>query len=69
MTGKFREWWKTIVVSHRTAVLVVAVVIGLLVVYNGAFFVAAYFPNSCRACHYMEPYVDKWKASAHADVT
>jgi len=25
-----------------------AILVGLLVVYNGSFFVAAYFPNSCR---------------------
>ena len=37
--------------SRRPAVIVVAVVVGLLVVFNGAFFVAAYFPGSCRACH------------------
>ena len=55
--------------SRRPVVLVVAVVVGLLVVFNGAFFVAAYFPGSCRACHYMDPYVDQWKASAHANVT
>ncbi|HZL97760.1 MAG TPA: hypothetical protein VFB91_03525, partial [Terriglobales bacterium] len=69
MTEKLREWWKSTVRNHRPIVLAVAVVVGLLVVFNGAFFVAAYFPNSCRACHYMDPYVDQWKASAHAKVT
>jgi len=69
MTGNFMEWWKSTVRNHRPIVLVVAVVVGLLVVFNGAFFVAAYFPGSCRACHYMDPYVDQWKASAHANVS
>jgi len=43
MTGNLMEWWKSTVRNHRPIVLVVAVVVGLLVVFNGAFFVAAYF--------------------------
>ena len=69
MREKLREWWKSTGGIRQPAVLVIAVVVGLLVAYNGAFFVAAYFPGSCRACHYMDPYVDQWKASAHANVT
>ena len=69
MMEKFREWWKLVVGSRREVALVVAVVVGLLVVINGAFFVSAYFPGSCRACHYMDLYVDQWKASAHANVS
>ena len=64
------EWWKsTVRKTNRPIVLVVAVVVGLLVVFNGAFFVAAYFPGACQACHYMDPYVDQWKTSAHANVS
>ena len=69
MMEKLKGWWKSTWGSHRVAVLVVAVVVGLLVVFNGAFFVAVYFPGSCRACHYMDPYVDQWQASSHANVT
>ena len=69
MMENLKGWWKSTLRSHRPAVLVVAVVVGLLVVFNGAFFVAAYFPGSCRACHYMDPYVDQWQASSHANVT
>jgi len=69
MIRKLKEWWKSNGGGRRPVVLVVAVILGLLVVINGAFFVAAYFPGSCRACHYMDPYVDQWKASAHAGVS
>ncbi|GAB4237777.1 MAG: hypothetical protein OHK0028_15120 [Deltaproteobacteria bacterium] len=69
MTETFRALWKKAAGNHRPAVLVAAVAVGLLVVVNGAFFVAAYFPGSCRACHYMDPYVDQWKASGHAGVS
>ena len=51
------------------AVLAVAVVVGLLVVFNGAFFVAAYFPGSCRACHYLDPYGNPGKARAPPNVS
>jgi len=69
MMETFRAWWKSAAGNHRAVVVVAAVVVGMLVVVNGAFFVAAYFPGSCRACHYMDPYVDQWKASAHAGVS
>ncbi len=26
-------------------------------------------PNFCSSCHFMEPYVENWKTSTHADVT
>ena len=26
-------------------------------------------PNFCSSCHFMEPYVEDWKTSSHADVT
>ena len=35
MKEKFAEWWKSVAGSHRPAVVVAAVVIGLLVVFNG----------------------------------
>jgi hypothetical protein len=69
MMERLKGWWKSMGGSRHPAVLAVAIVIGLLVVFNGAFFVAAYFPGSCRACHYMDPYVDQWQASSHANVT
>ncbi|HEX9205084.1 MAG TPA: hypothetical protein VF853_04075, partial [Candidatus Deferrimicrobiaceae bacterium] len=69
MRDKLRALWESLQESRKPAVTVLVVVVGLLVVFNGAFFVANYFPNSCRACHYMDPYVDQWKASAHAGVT
>ncbi len=69
MTRNVRELWKSTVENHKPIVVVAAVVLGLLVVINGAFFVAAYFPGSCRACHYMDPYVAQWKASAHSGVS
>jgi hypothetical protein len=69
MKDKLKAWWESFGGSRKPAVTVLVAVVGLLVVFNGAFFVANYFPNSCRACHYMDPYVDQWKASAHAGVT
>jgi len=69
MKEKLRVLWEWLGGSRRPVVTVLAILVGLLVVYNGSFFVAAYFPNSCRACHYMDPYVDQWKASKHAGVT
>jgi hypothetical protein len=69
MKDRLRDWWDSFGAGRKPAVTVAVVVVGLLVSFNGAFFVANYFPNSCRACHYMDPYVEQWKASAHAGVT
>jgi hypothetical protein len=69
MKDRLRDWWDSFGAGRKPAVTVAVVVVGLLVAFNGAFFVANYFPNSCRACHYMDPYVEQWKASAHAGVT
>jgi len=68
MTGNFMEWWKSTVRNHRPIFWSSRRrrTPGRL---QRAFFVAAYFPGSCRACHYMDPYVDQWKASAHANVS
>jgi hypothetical protein len=69
MKDKFKSWWGSVRPASKPVILVAAVVVLLLVVWNGAFFVAAYFPQSCRACHYMDPYVDQWQASSHSNVT
>ena len=60
MREKLAAWWESFGNVRKPAVTAVAVVVGILVVVNGAFFVANYFPNSCRACHYMDPYVEQW---------
>ena len=69
MIDKLRAGWGSLGTGRKPAVTIVAIVVGLFVVFNGAFFVAAYFPASCRACHYMDPYVEQWKASKHAGVS
>ena len=69
MKEMFLSWWD-LVVTHRKPLLTVgAVVLGILIVINGAFFVSAYFPKSCVVCHYMDPYYDQWKTSKHANVS
>jgi hypothetical protein len=69
MIERFLNWWRSLGTGRKPLLVVAAVAVGLFIVVNGAFFVAAYFPNSCRACHYMDPYVDQWQASSHSNVT
>lgn len=55
---------------HRKPLLTLgAIVLGIFILFNGAFFVAAYFPKSCVACHYMDPFYAQWKSSKHAGVS
>ncbi|NNG45702.1 MAG: hypothetical protein HKM86_01125, partial [Deltaproteobacteria bacterium] len=62
-------WWDLVVRYRKPLVAIGAVVLGILILFNGAFFVAANFPKSCVVCHYMDPFYDDWKTSRHADVT
>ncbi|NNF84345.1 MAG: hypothetical protein HKM29_04230, partial [Deltaproteobacteria bacterium] len=62
-------WWD-LVVRYRKALMVIGgVVLGILILFNGAFFVAANFPKSCVVCHYMDPFYENWETSRHSDVT
>ncbi len=69
MKEMFLSWWDLVVRYRRPLLAIGGVVLGMLVVFNGAFFVAAYFPKSCVVCHYMDPFYDQWKTSRHADVS
>jgi hypothetical protein len=69
MKGMFVEWWDQLAKHRKPLLAVGGVVLGILIVFNGAFFVAAYFPKSCIVCHYMDPFYDQWKTSKHADVS
>ncbi|HEU5359662.1 MAG TPA: cytochrome c3 family protein [Candidatus Deferrimicrobiaceae bacterium] len=69
MKEMFLSFWD-LVLRHRKKLLAIGgVILGILIVINGAFFVSAYFPKSCVACHYMDPFYDQWKTSKHADVS
>jgi len=69
MKEMFRSWWDLVVRSRKPLLAIVGAVVGILILFNGAFFVAAYFPKSCVVCHYMDPFYDQWKTSRHADVS
>jgi len=69
MKEMFTHVWDA-VHRHRKSLLILgAIVLGIGIVFNGAFFVAAYFPKSCVACHYMDPFYAQWKTSKHAGVS
>lgn len=69
MKEMFLSWWDLVVKNRKPLLAIGGVVLGILIVINGAFFVAAYFPKSCVVCHYMDPFYDQWKTSKHADVS
>ena len=69
MKEMFLSWWDLVIKYRKPLLTIGGVVLGILIVLNGAFFVAAYFPKSCVACHYMDPFYDQWKTSRHADVS
>ncbi|MGZ8449468.1 MAG: cytochrome c3 family protein [Candidatus Deferrimicrobiaceae bacterium] len=69
MKEMFLEWWDLLTKYRKPLLAVGGVVLGILIVINGAFFIAAYFPKSCVVCHYMDPFYDQWKTSRHADVS
>ncbi len=56
---------KKIVKYSLFATVVLAVLI--LVLYGSLEITSR--PDFCSSCHYMEPYVEGWKTSSHADVT
>ncbi|RJP21253.1 MAG: hypothetical protein C4529_07725 [Deltaproteobacteria bacterium] len=66
---KLKSLWSSLGGDRKPVLVIVAIVVGILVVFNGAFFVAAYFPKSCVVCHYMDPYYAQWKASDHKNVS
>ncbi|MBM2829099.1 MAG: hypothetical protein HW408_1631 [Actinobacteria bacterium] len=69
MKEMFLSWWDLVIKYRRPLTVIGGIVLAFLVVINGAFFVAAYFPKSCVVCHYMDPFYDQWKTSKHSDVT
>ncbi|MEW6720221.1 MAG: hypothetical protein AB1346_07215 [Thermodesulfobacteriota bacterium] len=69
MMERLKGWWSAFRSNRNPLTVFILIAVGLFVLWNGAFFVAAYFPQSCRACHYMDPYVDQWQASSHSNVT
>ncbi len=69
MKEMFLSWWDLVVRYRKTLLAIGAVALGVLILFNGAFFVAAYFPKSCVVCHYMDPFYDQWKTSRHAGVS
>ncbi len=69
MMEKLKAWWNSLKKGNRSLVVLGAGLVGLFIAWNGAFFVAAYFPKSCKVCHYMDPYVAQWQASSHSNVT
>ncbi len=69
MREMLQSWWELVLRYRKPLTAIGGVVIVFLVVINGAFFVAAYFPKSCVVCHYMDPFYDQWKTSRHSDVS
>lgn len=69
MKEMFLSWWDLVLRYRRPLVAVGGVVVAVLIVVNGAFFVSAYFPKSCVVCHYMDPFYEQWKTSKHAGVS
>ncbi|NOZ74767.1 MAG: hypothetical protein GXO90_05235 [FCB group bacterium] len=53
---------------QKYAILGVAGIIILAIVLVGTIEVTS-SPKFCTTCHYMEPYVNAWKASSHSNVT
>jgi hypothetical protein len=68
MKEMFRSFWDLAVLYRRRLAIIGAAALGVFVVVNGVFFVAANFPKSCVVCHYMDPFYDQWKTSTHAGV-
>jgi hypothetical protein len=57
------------VVEHRRALLVIgAVVLAVLVIVHGVFYVASTNEKVCGSCHIMRPYIAMWQNSSHAGV-
>ncbi len=69
MKEMFLHWWDLVVRYRKPISVLGGIVLGILVIVNGAFFVSAYFPKSCVVCHYMDPFYAQWKTSKHADVS
>jgi hypothetical protein len=55
---------------HRRALFTLAaLVVGVYVLVNGAFWAVSRYPKTCLMCHYMDPYYEQWQASTHYDVS
>jgi len=56
-------------VEHRTALLAIGgMVVAFVAVVQAISYVASSQAATCASCHIMEPYVEGWKHSTHADV-
>jgi hypothetical protein len=69
MKEMFLNWWDLVLRYRRPLAVIGGIVLAVLVVVNGAFFVSAYFPKSCVVCHYMDPFYEQWKTSKHSGVS
>jgi hypothetical protein len=69
MKEMLQSWWELVVRYRKPLIAIGGVVLAILIVINGAFFVSAYFPKSCVVCHYMDPFYAQWKTSKHANVS
>ena len=63
-----QERGKWVVLTTRFRIILACVLIGLLLAVGG-FFHFSSSPKFCESCHFMDPYVASWKASAHNMVT
>jgi nitrate/TMAO reductase-like tetraheme cytochrome c subunit len=59
-----RPWWR----AHLLWIVVLAVLVTAGAATAGLWHVST-SPRLCNSCHIMQPYVDAWRASKHANVT
>ncbi len=66
--GFCRTIWQAVVAYRRSLVLALLALIGFVLIVNGSYYVISAKPEACLVCHYMKPYYDQWRNSAHKSV-
>lgn len=69
LTGFLKTIWQAIVDYRRSLLMTIGIILGAVVVINGSYYFISAKPEACLVCHYMKPYYDQWRSSAHNSVT
>lgn len=66
--GFFQAVWRAVVQFRRSLLLTLAIIALAVLLINGGYYVVSAKPEACLVCHYMKPYYDQWRGSAHNGV-
>ncbi|MBM3328291.1 MAG: hypothetical protein FJY67_02300 [Calditrichaeota bacterium] len=64
----FIDLWRVVVEHRKPLLLTTGGIVIFVAIVNGGYYFYSARPESCLVCHYMQPFYDQWRNSAHRDV-